>query len=344
MKRKFLIGLLFVTQLVTSQNFQTVDEVDEACATLGFMGNQEAEYTVDRILSEIGLFRNFVLQECPNINNAVAKNIESKNGHKIRYILYDNDFFTRINDKAANDWAAISILAHEIGHHLNGHSLNNRGSNHKFELEADYFSGLSLAKMGATLEQAQSAIQTFKYEKATRTHPAKADRLAQIEKGWRFVNKEIKKKETLEVVEEDVPFAVIENVPVFPGCSGTNAEKKKCMGLKIKEHIGRNFNANIASEIGLQSKCLDEKEIYNSDTGKYEKKCNKWMPIRIVSQFTITKDGYISIDGIRAPHTRLQEETKRVLMKLPKMVPGIQRGENVNVKYALPIAFVVEGY
>lgn len=343
MKIKLVLGVFLVVQFTVAQNFQTVEDVDSSCAQLGFMANEDAEIAVDRILSEIGLFRNFVLQECPNINNAVAKNIKTPTGHTVRYILYDNDFFNRINDKAANDWAAISILAHEIGHHLNGHSLNNLGSNHKFELEADYFSGISLAKMGATLEQAQSAIQTLRYEKATRTHPAKADRLAQIEKGWKFANREIKMKEN-KTVEEEIPFAVIESVPVFPGCSGTKAEKKRCMNIKIKQHIGRNFNADIASEIGLPSRCLDEVNLYNNETGKYEKKCNKWMPIKIVSQFKITKTGTIEIEGVRAPHVQLQEETKRVLMMLPRMIPGTQRGKNVNVKYTIPISFVVEGY
>ncbi|AOW20331.1 tetratricopeptide repeat protein [Urechidicola croceus] len=185
MKIKLIQIFIFLISYISyTQNFQTVEEVNYECAQLGFATNEEAEITVDRILDEIGVFRNFVLQECPNINNAIAKNIESSSGEKIRYILYDNEFFENINNKASNDWAAISILAHEIAHHLNGHALNNKGSNHRFELEADFSSGFYLAKMGATLEEAQSAIQTLRYEKATHTHPAKVDRLREIEKGW----------------------------------------------------------------------------------------------------------------------------------------------------------------
>ena len=183
-KLTLIITLLFIVQYSISQNYQTVEEVNNACSQLGFAGDEDAEIAVDRILDQIGLFRNFTIQECPDINNAVAKIIESDGGVKERYILYDNNFFSKIDNKADSDWAAISILAHEIGHHLNGHALNNKGSNHKFELEADYFSGISLAKMGASLEEAQSAIQTLSYEKATSTHPSKADRLKEIERGW----------------------------------------------------------------------------------------------------------------------------------------------------------------
>jgi TPR repeat protein len=185
MKIKLIwIFIAAFTLVCNAQNYQSIEEVNDACTQLGFMGDEEAEIAVDRILDQIGLFRNFTIQECPGINNAIAKIIESDAGVKERYILYDNNFFNKIDNKAESDWAAISILAHEIGHHLNGHALNNQGSNHKFELEADYFSGISLAKMGANLREAQSAINTLRYEKATRTHPAKLDRLKEIERGW----------------------------------------------------------------------------------------------------------------------------------------------------------------
>jgi tetratricopeptide (TPR) repeat protein len=218
MKRNYLLLFIFIGQFLTAQNFQSVEEVNDACSQLGFMGNEEAELTVDRILDEIGVFRNFVLQECPDINNAVAKNIQTSGGEKVRYILYDNDFFNRIDQKASNDWASISILAHEIAHHLNGHALNNKGSNHRFELEADFSSGFYLAKMGASLEEAQSAINTLRYEKATSTHPAKKDRLNEIEKGWRKAYKIIKTvivNDIPVVVDDEIEEDIIESIEVY---------------------------------------------------------------------------------------------------------------------------------
>ena len=184
--KRFIILMItvFLASNSYGQNYQTVEDIDDACSQLGFMGDAEAQKTVDNILNEIGLFRNFTIQECPEINNAVAKNIEVGNNKKERYILYDKDFFSRISSNAKSDWAATSILAHEIGHHLNGHALNNQGSNHKWELEADEFSGFVLAKMGSSLKEAQAAIATLTYTKATRTHPAKNDRLEAIKVGW----------------------------------------------------------------------------------------------------------------------------------------------------------------
>lgn len=186
MKTNFLLVaiILLTVQQTTGQNYQTVDEVNDACETTSSSNNDEAEIAVDNILNQIGLFRNFKIIECPDINNAEAKIITSASGVRERYIIYDSQFFKNIDIKAGNSWAAISILAHEIGHHLNGHALLGLGSTPKIELEADEFSGFVLAKMGATLEEAQSAIQTLRNAKATSTHPAKVDRLAIIKKGW----------------------------------------------------------------------------------------------------------------------------------------------------------------
>jgi hypothetical protein len=52
------------------------------------------------------------------------------------------------------------------------------------ELVADKFSGYVLQKMGASLEEAQAAIKLLATTRATRTHPARDDRLSSIASGW----------------------------------------------------------------------------------------------------------------------------------------------------------------
>jgi hypothetical protein len=84
-----------------TQNYQTVEEVNDACATLGFSTNEEAEIAVDEMMEIIGLQKSFTIQECPNINNAIAKNIKNSSGNMFRYILYDNDFLNSMDAKAA---------------------------------------------------------------------------------------------------------------------------------------------------------------------------------------------------------------------------------------------------
>ena len=123
-------------------------------------------------------------------------------------------------------------------------------------------------------------------------------------------------------VEEDieVPFAVIENVPIFPGCekeSGNNA-KKQCMSDKIAEFVNKKFNTELAGDLGLSGKQ------------------------RISVIFKIDKNGEITNVQARAPHPGLEKEAKRVIGLLPKMQPGKQRGKAVTVPYSLPILFQVQ--
>jgi len=122
-----------------------------------------------------------------------------------------------------------------------------------------------------------------------------------------------------EEVVEDVPFAIIEDAPVFPGCKGTKAQKKQCLQDKIKKHVNRKYNTGLAGDLGL-------------DPGKK----------RVYVQFKISKTGSITDVRARGPHARLEKEAIRVVKLLPKMIPGKQRGRPVGVKYTLPVTLLVE--
>ena len=145
----------------------------------GFSSSQEADNIIERILSNVGLKKNFQINAA-NVPNAAAV----ING-STRYILYSQSFIGQVNSMTNSRWASISILAHEIGHHLNGHTLESTGSRPSIELEADEFSGFVLAKMGASLAEAQLAMNTIASENsASSTHPVKSARLEAIAVGW----------------------------------------------------------------------------------------------------------------------------------------------------------------
>ncbi|SIT85323.1 membrane-binding protein [Pontibacter indicus] len=133
---------------------------------------------ITEIIDVIGLKPRFEVRSA-NIENAAAVIHNGK-----RYILYNEHFLDAINNAVHTDWAGVSILAHEIGHHLNGHTLSRQGSNHADELEADEFSGFVLRKMGASLEEAQAAMQVLSDERSSATHPGRSYRLAAISRGW----------------------------------------------------------------------------------------------------------------------------------------------------------------
>ena len=125
--------------------------------------------------------------------------------------------------------------------------------------------------------------------------------------------------EEVEVLEEevdvDVPFAIIEDVPLFPGCERVpKSERRKCFQEQIQKHISKNFRyPEIAQEMGIQG--------------------------RVFVQFMIGKDGNISGIRTRGPDKNLEKEANRIISKLPRMTPGKQRGRPVRVPFSIPITF-----
>ncbi|RDV16227.1 membrane-binding protein [Pontibacter diazotrophicus] len=140
---------------------------------------------VQEIINVVGLKPRFELRAA-DIDNAAAVVYNGK-----RYILYSDSFLSKINNAVHTDWGGVSILAHEIGHHLNGHTMSRSGSNPEDELEADEFSGFVLRKMGASMADAQAAIDLLSEEENSRTHPGKRYRLAAISKGWKSANDQL---------------------------------------------------------------------------------------------------------------------------------------------------------
>jgi protein TonB len=118
-------------------------------------------------------------------------------------------------------------------------------------------------------------------------------------------------------VEEDVEvaFAVIEDVPIFPGCEGlSKTETKDCFQRKVQEHVIKNFNyPESALQLGIQG--------------------------RVSVLFVIDAKGYTIGIRSRGPDRILEKEAERIIGMLPKMQPGKQRGKAVKVSYAVPIFF-----
>ncbi len=131
---------------------------------------------------------------------------------------------------------------------------------------------------------------------------------------------EVMEVEDVEVEEEvedvDVPFAVIEDVPIFPGCENA-PNKRDCFQEMMQKHISKNFRyPEIAQEMGVQG--------------------------RVSVMFTIQKDGSIGNVRMRGPDKNLEAEAKRIIDKLPKMTPGKQRGRAVRVPFSIPITFKLQ--
>lgn len=125
----------------------------------------------------------------------------------------------------------------------------------------------------------------------------------------------VEEVEVVEVEEDiEVPFAVIEKVPQFPGCTGNNDELRACFQRKMQEHLQEHFRyPEAAAELDIQGK--------------------------VYVFFLIDKNGKVSKVKSRGPNKLLITEAERIIGLLPKMKPGKQRNKSVGVPYSVPINF-----
>lgn len=118
-----------------------------------------------------------------------------------------------------------------------------------------------------------------------------------------------------EQTSEVLNFAVVESVPVFPGCEDatTNAEKKQCFNQQIMQFVARNFEfPEMAKQMGIQG--------------------------RVYVSFIVEKNGEFSnIKVVRGVDPLLDKEAIRVVKAMPKVTPAKQRGRPVRMSFTLPI-------
>lgn len=118
-----------------------------------------------------------------------------------------------------------------------------------------------------------------------------------------------------EVSDEVLSFAVVESVPIFPGCEDAkdNDERKACFQQKVLVFVSKNFEfPEMAKEMGIQG--------------------------RVYVNFVIEKNGTITnVEIVRGVDPLLDDEAVRVVKKLPKLIPAKQRGKPVRMSFTLPI-------
>lgn len=115
---------------------------------------------------------------------------------------------------------------------------------------------------------------------------------------------------------KDIPFSVIEDKPMFENCKGLPKGKQQddCFKQNLDKHVQKHFKyPQDAINLGLQG--------------------------RVYVNFRIDKDGTVSVISTRGSDQILQDEAKRIMEKLPRMIPGKQRGQAVSVTFAYPIMF-----
>jgi len=112
----------------------------------------------------------------------------------------------------------------------------------------------------------------------------------------------------------------VQTVPIYPGCESlnTNEERRDCLNSKINAFISKRFDVDKFSE-------------------KYVGTKN-----RIDVVFTINSQGIITNVSAKSKYSDLAKEAESVIQRIPKMIPGKQKGQSVNVQMYVPVIFNVE--
>jgi protein TonB len=58
--------------------------------------------------------------------------------------------------------------------------------------------------------------------------------------------------------------------------------------------------------------------------------------------FTIDKNGKVGEVRSRGPHSILESEAERIILRLPDMLPGREHDKAVKVNYSIPITFQLD--
>ena len=130
------------------------------------------------------------------------------------------------------------------------------------------------------------------------------------------VNTEVK----VEEISDDIPFAVVEQLPQFPDCVEVEkSAQMDCFQTQMLKHIKENFTyPEVAMEKNIQG--------------------------RVMVEYLINKNGEVEISRVKGPENSelLQEEAKRIISLLPKFIPGKHSGKAIAVRHVIPITFKMQ--
>ncbi|WP_428741435.1 energy transducer TonB [Tenacibaculum sp.] len=120
------------------------------------------------------------------------------------------------------------------------------------------------------------------------------------------------------LIENGVPFDVVDEIPLFSSCASASINKEDCFNYEMKKHIVNTFTyPEKALEKGIEGNVRVSFII--DATGKVT---------------SIKTEG----EGV---HEILKQEAERIVSLLPNFIPGKQEGKATNVLYSFPMDFTL---
>lgn len=174
--RKYILPIVFFCSITASAQVYC-SYSGGGCANGLSQPTQYASNIVSNICNILGV--RYINTYAGNVGNACASNYQ---GYPI--ITYNRQFMNYLSSN--NQWAPISVLAHEVGHHVNNDISWYGAFKHSWtkELQADYVSGYVMYKMGASLENAKSAFYIMFDWMGSMSHPDTPRRIDALTAGY----------------------------------------------------------------------------------------------------------------------------------------------------------------
>ena len=185
-------------------------------------------------------------------------------------------------------------------------------------LSMTLFSTTVVAQETKKLEQkVEKVVEKKANPKKTETQTAPNSKVVPVYDKEKSQFVELSEVRSAEEVAKQIPFAVVEEVPMFKGCEGVDKSAQfDCFQKEMTNHIKLHFT-------------YPKEAMENNIQG------------RVQVEYLIDEIGNVEVYRVKGPENAqpLEEEARRIIKLLPQFTPGKQSGKAIAVRHVVPITF-----
>lgn len=185
-------------------------------------------------------------------------------------------------------------------------------------LSMTLFSTTVVAQETKKLEQkVEKVVEKKANPKKTETQTAPNSKVVPVYDKEKSQIVELSEVRSAEEVAKQIPFAVVEEVPMFKGCEGVDKSAQfDCFQKEMINHIKLHFT-------------YPKEAMENNIQG------------RVQVEYLIDEIGNVEVYRVKGPENAqpLEEEARRIIKLLPQFTPGKQSGKAIAVRHVIPITF-----
>lgn len=185
-------------------------------------------------------------------------------------------------------------------------------------LSMTLFSTTVVAQETKKLEQkVEKVVEKKANPKKTETQTAPNSKVVPVYDKEKSQIVELSEVRSAEEVAKQIPFGVVEEVPMFKGCEGVDKSAQfDCFQKEMTNHIKLHFT-------------YPKEAMENNIQG------------RVQVEYLIDEIGNVEVYRVKGPENAqpLEEEARRIINLLPQFIPGKEKGKAIAVRHVVPITF-----